>query len=92
MQLHFCEACNCMKCVPKAVTKIRRSIITIVKSHTVESLYCGHLGDQIKCSVERDVLISRENFLAYLESVLKVSLFHGCPLRGVPLYTCRTHT
>ena len=29
---------------------------------TVEPLYCGHLGDLVKCPVERGVLISESIF------------------------------
>ena len=29
--------------------------------YTVEALYCGHLGDWVKCPVERGVLISGVN-------------------------------
>ena len=59
---------------------------------TVETLYCEHIGDLVKCPVLRGVLISGVNL--YNESIsgtwqsvlnIEVSLFQECPLRGVSL-------
>ena len=56
--------------------------------YTVEPLYCGHLGDLVKERFPhfRDKSILKKLYLGQ-QSVLitEVSLFQGCPLRGVPL-------
>ena len=56
----------------------------------MEPLKCGHLGDLVKCPIWRcphfRSYIIKKAYLGQNE----VSLFRGCPLRGVPLYIlCR---
>ena len=47
----------------------------------VEPLYCGHLGDLVKCPVQRGVLISGVNLQHIGHS--KVLLIQRCPYSGV---------
>ena len=63
---------------------------------TVEPLYCGHLGDLScieRCPHFRGKFTLRKYYFGTQQSVLisGVSLFQGCPLRGVPLYVMRKY-